>query len=69
MTQLVYTIESETSLTTIMKSLLSYMKGLVYDKITVMEQGKQRIVLQKEKNGYKLFGCVFTPEMIKKRYS
>lgn len=68
MAQLVINTLKETPLSRIMQMVRPYMKGLVYEVILVKTE-ERTITLNRTKEGYKMFGCLLTPEIIRKRYS
>ncbi|HBF87054.1 MAG TPA: hypothetical protein DDX39_00320 [Bacteroidales bacterium] len=68
MARLVFKASLEDSLSQILKLVMPYMKGLVYEEICVLADGKSRIVMQRTNEGYLLYGAVLTPDKIKKRY-
>lgn len=68
MARLVFTASLESSLKEILSLIMPYMKGLAYDEIQVMTEGKSRILMQRTNEGYLLFGAVLTPDKIRKRY-
>jgi hypothetical protein len=69
MTTLTYNTTKNKSIKQILLAVVNYMKGLVYDRIVIKEEGKTRVILEKSNNGYLLFGCHITPESIKRRYA
>lgn len=68
MADLVYNTGPEETLRNILLAVMPYMRGLVYNRIIVLSAGKKRMIMERAEKGYKLFGCILTPNMIMKRY-
>ncbi|OFX25855.1 MAG: hypothetical protein A2033_03135 [Bacteroidetes bacterium GWA2_31_9] len=66
MAQLVFKSDIENSLMQIFELVMPYMKGLVYEQILVLSEGKTKMILNKTDCGYRYNGTILTPEKIKK---
>lgn len=66
MAQLVFKSDIENSLRQVFELVMPYMKGLVYDQILVLSEGKTKMILDRTDCGYNYKGTIITPEKIKK---
>ena len=66
MAQLVFKSDMENSFKQILELVMPYMRGLAYDQILVLTEGKPKMILDKTDCGYKYKGTILTLDKIKK---
>lgn len=69
MANLVFSVSLDSSLNQIFQMISPYMKGLVYDNIYVVSEGKTKMNLARTNDGYKYNNTIITSDKIKKWYN